>query len=1277
MAYTRLEPPKVEFIQEFVTESPTISTPLLAPCIVGPCNAVVNATDSSGNANSDAKAILPAILTAGTAGAYTGLGGKKFRIKYKEYTPVEVTFNASPANPTAAQAAGQVNATTGLTGVAARAATQGSDTYLELYTTSTGTDEYFTVLAGTSDDALGTLGYAEPGFTAYGMSLYNNYGYTIPHRFFPDPDGLLEDGDVDITESSVRAFVMDGSSLQEAKTDESILRRDLNVNMTGTVDLSGLSFPDDVMDLTLELTLYGESEKTATLGATQRTIIIGMVNDLFSKYGTHIANAGVHALADITNTLTTTSLSDDATLTEVGNALNAFQAAHDNHVGDNGGAYHGGAGINTIGALTVTTWANIVTSLNTCKDTFADHIENTAAGCHGSADTANSPTYLAIYAYNQFATCYARHIGNTPGRTDYHTADDTTNTLTASSLSYSATFATVQSGWDDFKAKYNAHDSDGTVHLVGGGSHQIAAAAVTTFDTLETMITEFVTDLAAHLGDGTEHVVADTDNTSYLDQVTKDVNALTENYIINEINAVWSQLASLTAGTNYLYLDTDNGGITVGDGTANSVIGLTDDDKEFVLEVVDDSDSDSTSPYVRIFGANVSSTGAVASVTGTVDITALTYPTDVENKVLAVSDSGGFMQEITFDNTVTSSAELLSFINNIMGAGFATNSANKLKLTTTAKGHEAVIKLGTPNSSVSAHDTILGRCVYDPAFGDLYEGNSTYGTPYPVSAGDELWANDAKVGTIVEVAPGGNTDRVRLDTELALTTTKSNAYIVAKNLTGSSSTRPTPDLTVNTYNALVKHDLLRSHRGDPENTSGALYISYKGLRLDVTPSATNPSLVVVEDTDELEDTLGEATTDNPLALGMYFALTNGPNITVSGLGVDEISADYPQGTYTAYSDCLSLLEAVDVYGLAPLTHEDSVHQAFSTHCTSMSDAGRERICFINPSFPNRAYAQTAASGTDGESTGVANEFDTKVSGLSAALMALDVDPTGGLTADDGVYLDLGSDASNYSISAVSGSTVTLRTSFGYGENEDSFYTTSSISTSLLQQTFSVRVRGAAITAKLDQAKAYADKGNSYASRRTYMVVPDNVTASVDGISQNIGGYYMCSAICGQVGQQDPDQGFSNLPISGFTGLNYSSGYFSDDQLNVIAGGGGYIIQQLSDGGPLSCRHQVSTDVTTVKKRELSVNKTVDFSIKFLRLSVRSMAGRYNIDDSFMDVVSTVLSGSLEWLTEEAGVLLGASIDNIKQSTSRSDGVEAEIDFEVGIPGNHIKVTVLI
>jgi len=481
------------------------------------------------------------------------------------------------------------------------------------------------------------------------------------------------------------------------------------------------------------------------------------------------------------------------------------------------------------------------------------------------------------------------------------------------------------------------------------------------------------------------------------------------------------------------------------------------------------------------------------------------------------------------------------------------------KIQTVVPDIQATIGVGVPGElvlhsllpgatfTVSAGTGVDALALLDPLLAGTYVGTGPYvvvgdyrGTASKPEPGDELWIDGAYMGLVTQVAPGGVVTRLKIDTQLTISpAVGSYFYIIAKNLPSSTDpTRPDPQLTIDAYgNVVLKPEILRDVLGDPVVSTAPLYLTYTAIRLDVTARANNPGLLKLDNTTQIEEAIPPISTDNPLALGMYFASLNAPGSQITGLGVDEISSDAPYGTVDGFTRAAEYLEAFEVYGLAPLTHDETVGQVFSTHVTVMSDpeAKGERIALWNPSIPSYARDTLVASGTDGNSSGPTGLlFDTKVTNLTTLVIAQDIDPTGVIPASEGLYLDIASDSKRYSIAGISGSTVTIRIAFSPGENDDSYYSTTALNAAplpsyLVQEQFSVKVRGAAlVTASGDIDKdAIADNiqatGRVFQNRRFWMTVPDQAAANIEGIETLVEGFYMNAAIVGMIGQQPPQQ----------------------------------------------------------------------------------------------------------------------------------------------------------
>jgi hypothetical protein len=617
-------------------------------------------------------------------------------------------------------------------------------------------------------------------------------------------------------------------------------------------------------------------------------------------------------------------------------------------------------------------------------------------------------------------------------------------------------------------------------------------------------------------------------------------------------------------------------------------------------------------------------------------------------------------------------AEIITAVNATMGTGFSSNDGtDKLQLDSPTTGAESKIEIGNGTANTEFGFTNL---------------QTDTGQAYSPKVGDALWGDGAFVGNIAVVAPGGNTARLQLDREVALTYGATSMYIQAQNIASPTpSDRPKPDLVVNSSGAAeIKHDMLRNTDGEPISAVGQLVIAYSALRLDVTPKAANPALLNFEDTITLGDTLDPINLDNPLGLMMFFMLINAPGVLCSAIGVDATNSSNPDGTPEGFSRSLVFLESEEVYALAPSSQDPTVHQIFVTHVNSMSDpdAKGERIVFINPEMPGEALPVLVTSGTDGDSLVAANEFDTKLASLSADVLAAGVNPVGTIPVSAGLYLDITADAKRYNIASISGTEITIRVAFSPGENDDGFYSSTNLPSTLISETFSVNVRGAALVDPNGDpdynaiAETYQGLGQAYGNRRVCMVAPEEVGANIDGLEQKIKGYYLCAALAGMVGQLPPQQGFTNFPITGFTQVFGSNDVFNQRQMNVGAAGGTYWVVQEVAGGPLSTRHQLTTDLTSIETRELSITKVVDFTAKFMRAGLRNFIGKFNITQPFLDTLSTVVQGQLSFLTE-SGVLVGGDLNNIVQDESAPDTVLIDVTLDVPFPANYIRLTLVI
>lgn len=641
------------------------------------------------------------------------------------------------------------------------------------------------------------------------------------------------------------------------------------------------------------------------------------------------------------------------------------------------------------------------------------------------------------------------------------------------------------------------------------------------------------------------------------------------------------------------------------------------------------------------------------------------------------------------------------------------NDGNKIKLTTTGGGPLTAIKVDASSTAIGTGATtellftgdvpdigesaLLGQrlkfklnnrsYVYDVTFvsASLIDAvtsiNELVGWPVASVGGDD--ENQLVLTSTLK----GYASKIEVISDSDTTLSSTLLGFGSGNRIATGSGRPNPDFYLDiSGNVNLGGEVLRSQiTGDPFSPGTSdVYIQYRGLRKDVSAIASSPALLRISNVADLQTVLSPIRADNPLALGFFFMMINAPNIECTGLGIDEISGEEPYGTPEAYARVTDFLESEEVYAIAPLTHNETVAQIFKAHIESMSapDQKGERILFINPEIPTRRVNDVIVSSTGGETTATSNQFVLDVNPI-AGLAQRSLDPSS-LSVDDDVVLEISVEGvvRRYSVASINSTLCVLRTTFGTTENKDAFFTTTTLSETLINESWELYVRGTPLVipgSSLPDKQAIAEtiqaKAQAYQQRRLYYVFPDKVEATVAGSDQVIEGFYAAAAAVGMVARFPPQQPFTNLPITGFTGVVGATDYFSNKQLNIIAAGS-YILMQEVQGAPLICRMQCSTNISTIETRELSITKIVDFCAKFLRTGLRTFIGTFNITQPFLDTLSTVIQGMLQFLVEN-GIILGGDLNNLIQSKDSPDTVLVDVTLDVPFPCNYIRLTIVI
>jgi hypothetical protein len=550
-------------------------------------------------------------------------------------------------------------------------------------------------------------------------------------------------------------------------------------------------------------------------------------------------------------------------------------------------------------------------------------------------------------------------------------------------------------------------------------------------------------------------------------------------------------------------------------------------------------------------------------------------------------------------------------------------------------------------------------------------------------------ASEDGLALVLTSAFAGAASSVNLDED-------STAYdVLFSSSSASGEGRPNPSFYVDGEGTahISPHVLRNRSTGVPLDLSASgarVYFDYVGLRLDVTASATSPSLLTFSDVDTMDAAIGPISTENPLALACFLMLQNTPSQSVSALGISEVNEAAPMGTTTAHLSALTFLESKDVYAIAPMTDDPFVQQLYSTHVESMSapEERGERIVFIWQGPPTRAQDESILAGSDATVNGATNSItlgSTPIEGIAA----LGLDPAD-LSFEDNVYLELvvtllgQTNVYRFSVSSVSGTALQLRGTFATTENTDGFYDTpaldwtddenlSGLTFTLKQRGEKLLITGTTLPDRAAIAETAAAQGNSYNSRRTFMLYCGNVDTSIDGIVTPVPGYYAAAAIAGMVAELAPQQPFTRVSMTGFSKVYGTDDTFSENQLDTIADGGRYIL--INQGGRIASRHQRSTKSTSIEARELSITKAIDFLAKGLRATNRVYIGRYVINPGFIDQLVMSNEGFLARAVQ-SGVVNSAALNSVLQDSSSPDTVLIEVTVAPAYPCNKIRITIV-
>ena len=426
---------------------------------------------------------------------------------------------------------------------------------------------------------------------------------------------------------------------------------------------------------------------------------------------------------------------------------------------------------------------------------------------------------------------------------------------------------------------------------------------------------------------------------------------------------------------------------------------------------------------------------------------------------------------------------------------------------------------------------------------------------------------------------------------------------------------------------------------------GLVYVGYRSMRVDMTQLNTVYSI------EEARGVFGRDLSDkNPLGFAVALTLAN-TNVGVSFVGV-------PSQDLQGYTDAKDLLEGTeDVYAVVPLTQNVDVLTMFKNHAEMMStpEEGAWRITLGSCPLPT-SKIRVDKTGT------------VSISGSGDLVI---------LYSEEGLFFSNGvRSGHNLILTTNDGSTKKFIIEHVVSQDRLVFKKTDAFNLADYDELQTIPFIVEHIFNKDDQAHAIKEISEGYKSSRFVNVWPN--ICIID--EKRYPGYYLCCLLAGMIGGLPPHHGFTRLALGGVSGVRNSSDYFNKYQLDTIASGGTFVFMQSNPASPVYCRHQLTTDMSTIEFRELSFVKNFDYVSYLAKRILDRYIGQYNITNATLAMLHTSLTSMFEVLKLSSlprigSPVLGYNISSIRQLDTTRDRVEIYIDVEfpyvLNVVGLHI------
>lgn len=419
---------------------------------------------------------------------------------------------------------------------------------------------------------------------------------------------------------------------------------------------------------------------------------------------------------------------------------------------------------------------------------------------------------------------------------------------------------------------------------------------------------------------------------------------------------------------------------------------------------------------------------------------------------------------------------------------------------------------------------------------------------------------------------------------------------------------------------------------------------------------------------EIERRLGTIHPDNPLAQGVSDAVLNASNAVVYFIGVES-------DDLAGYLAAIEVAKKTDkVYSFVPLTFDRTIQDAVVAHVNAFStpEVGLWRIAWLAvEDKKQKALYTSKPNGADWVGT---ITDDPQVPGNQYRLVTI----PGATFVDDGIR-----------------PTDSVRLNFRLGADGNIAYdeyvvdevrtqTTLVLTSSLVAPINNLtKVEIVRNYTRDERATNIAYIGGEFNNRRVRVVFPDEY--GYNGVKKK--GYFLAAALAGLRSGVVPHQGLTNTQVLGADDLEKVVNEFTQDQLNIMAEQGIWLVMQELAGATPFVRHQLTTDDSGLNTSEDSITTNVDNISYGLKHVLAPYIGTYNINPTNLLVIRDAIVSELTFRatgtrTVRAGNQLVSftpkdDILLLQQNPNFKDRIDVEVRLNVPYPLNYINLKLIV